>query len=279
MIKQKIPVIIGPTASGKSGLAVQLAEKQKGSVINADSIQIYSDLSILSARPSVSETKGIPHLLYGYLDAYTQGSVQDWLNRVVPLLQNIKNPILVGGTGLYISSLINGINEIPEIDPKIRNQVRQMPIDEVKSKLKNFPFQDEQRLRRALEVLLSTGKSITYFQEKPLKKLINANFDVIFLNPPRNILYTRCEQRFYQMIEQGAISEVKHLLSLNPTGGVLKAIGVLEIRDYLQGIISKEEMIKKSILATRHYAKRQVTWFKHQISVKTEIQSPDMFFK
>lgn len=265
---------MGPTASGKSGLALRLAKEKKGTVINADSMQIYKDLNLISARPTEAETEGIPHLLYGYLDAWTQGTVQDWLERVVPVLKEAENPILVGGTGLYFSSLINGINEIPEIDEDVRKQVRQMPITEVKQKVKECPFTDPQRLRRALEVQLSTGKTLIYFQSLPKKKVYDADFKTIFLNPPRELLYRNCDIRFRQMIEQGGIEEVRHLMNLKPTGGILKAIGVPEIISYLQGNITKEEMIEQAILSTRHYAKRQITWFKHQIRADITCVNP-----
>lgn len=273
MIQPKITVIIGPTASGKSGLAIRLAQKYDGCVVNADSMQIYRDLSIISARPMPDEMNGIPHLLYGYLDAWTQGTVQDWLSRVIPLLKEKKNPVLVGGTGLYLSSLINGINEIPDIDPAIRESVRQMPLTDIKKQVIDCPFTDPQRLMRALEVQLSTGKPLSYFQKQPKKKLTDIDFHVIFINPDREQLYENCEKRFYQMINSGGIEEVAHLLTLKPTGGVLKAIGVPEIISYIQGHISKEDMCRQAILATRHYAKRQVTWFKHQIQSDTVIKT------
>ena len=140
-----------------------------------------------------------------------------------------------------------------------------MPIEAVRKKVKDCPFTDPQRLRRALEVQLSTGKPLTYFQSLPLKKVYQADFKTIFLNPPRDLLYQNCAIRFRQMIGQGGVEEVQKLMALKPTGGVLKAIGVPEIISYLQGDISKEEMIEQAILSTRHYAKRQITWFKHQI--------------
>ena len=275
MSLKKIYVIIGPTASGKSGLAVRLAKFLDGSVVNADSMQIYKDLSIISARPTLAETEGIPHLLYGYLDAWTQGSVQDWLTKVIPVLKEVDNPVLVGGTGLYFSSLINGINEIPPIDDKVRQTVRQMDLDEVRQRVKNAPFTDPQRLRRALEVQLATGKPLSYFQSLPLKKLYHADFKVIFINPARHLLYQNCEKRFHQMIEQGGIEEVQALLKLNPTGGVLKAIGVPEIISFLQGDITKDQMTQQAILSTRHYAKRQITWFRHQLKSDIVLSRPD----
>ena len=274
---KKIFVIVGPTASGKSGFAVRLAQHIKGQIVNADSMQIYQDLSIVSARPQADDLQKVPHHLYGYLDAWTQGTVQDWLNRVVPLLETLKNPVLVGGTGLYISCLINGINDIPDIDPTIREQVRQMPIPEVISQLKDCSSTDPQRVRRALEVQLSTGKPLSYYQSLPKRKMIDADFHVFFINPPRRLLYENCEKRFYQMIEQGGIEEVKHLMTLNPTGGILKAIGVPEIMSYLQGDISKQEMCRRAILSTRHYAKRQITWFRHQLVANKLIADPTTF--
>ena len=274
---KKITVVCGPTASGKSGLALQIAQKGQGSVINADAMQIYRDLTIVSARPTVEEMQGIPHLLYGYADAWTQGTVQDWLEKVVPVLNETENPVLVGGTGMYISSLVNGINEIPNVDENVRQSVRNMDIKEVRSLVRDCPFTDPQRLRRALEIQLTTEKPLTYFQNQPKKKLIKADFKVIFLNPPRDILYQRCELRFHQMIEQGGIEEVQKLLTLNPTGGVLKAIGVPEIKAYLEGALTKEEMIRQAILSTRHYAKRQITWFKHQIKSDIELSNPADF--
>ena len=201
--------------------------------------------------------------------------MQDWLARVTGVLKETDNPILVGGTGLYFSSLINGINEIPEVDETVRKTVRKMPLDEVKQKVKDCPFTDPQRLRRALEVQLSTGKPLAYFQSQPKKKVYDADFKTIFLNPPREQLYQKCEVRFRQMIEQGGIAEVEHLMTLNPTGGVLKAIGVPEIISYIQGDISKEEMIRRAVLSTRHYAKRQITWFKHQIRTDAIFSAPD----
>ena len=272
---KKVICIMGPTASGKSGLALRLAKERNGTVVNADSMQIYKDLTIISARPTPAEMEGVPHRLYGYLDAWTQGTVQDWLKRVVPVLKEVENPILVGGTGLYFSSLINGINEIPEVDPMVRQQVRKMPIEEVLSKVKECPFTDPQRLRRALEVQLSTGKTLAYFQSQPPKKVYQADFKTIFLNPTREKLYAKCDIRFRQMIGQGGIEEVQSLLALNPTGGVLKAIGVPEIISYIQGDISKEEMITRAVLSTRHYAKRQITWFKHQIKSDAIFSEPN----
>ncbi|MBR4931847.1 MAG: tRNA (adenosine(37)-N6)-dimethylallyltransferase MiaA [Alphaproteobacteria bacterium] len=273
-MERKIYVIVGPTASGKSGLALNLAKKIKGSIVNADSMQIYKDLKILSARPDEAEMDGIPHFLYGYLDAYQANSVSDWLKRAVEKLKEVERPILVGGTGMYVSALINGLSPIPNVDPVIRETVRNMSIDDVKKQVKECSAIDPQRLRRALEIQLSTGKTLSYFQNLPKIKLLDANFDIFFVNPERDILYHNCNQRLVQMVNNGAIEEVRHLLNINATGGVVKAIGVPEIVEYLSGKNSFEKMVQQIQLSTRHYAKRQVTWFKNQLTGMCEIKNP-----
>ncbi len=189
-------------------------------------------------------------------------------------LKEVERPILVGGTGMYINALINGLSPIPDVDPVIRETVRSMSIDDVKKQVKECSVIDPQRLRRALEIQLSTGKSLSYFQNLPKIKLLDANFNVFFVNPERDVLYHNCNQRLLQMINNGAIEEVRHLLNIQATGGVLKAIGVPEIIDYLSGKVSFERMVQQIQLSTRHYAKRQVTWFKNQLPDVCEIKNP-----
>ena len=264
MKTKEIIVIGGPTASGKTSFAIQLAKEIGGQIINADAIQVYQDLQILSARPTKEEEQGILHYLFGYVDAWTTPSVQDWLNDVAKILPQTDHPIFVGGTGFYIDALINGLSEIPDIPEEIREKVRTMDIEQVAEQLEDIQFTDPQRLRRALEVQLATGKSLVYFQQQPKKKIVEANFKLIHLLPSKEFVYTRCEQRLIQMLQQGMIEEVQKLLLLKPTGGVLKAIGVPEIKAMLDGEITKQEMMQKILLATRHYAKRQMTWFRHQ---------------
>lgn len=277
MSKRKIYVIVGPTASGKSALALQMAQTLNGVVVNADSMQIYRDLTILSARPTPDEMQHIPHLLYGYADSFYENNVQDWLQKAASIAQSAENPVFVGGTGLYISALINGLSPIPDVDPVIRERVRDMPLEEVKARVIECAATDSQRLRRALEVQLSTGKPLSYFQRLPKVPVIEADFQVLFLNPPRAKLYEQCNNRFIKMIQKGAIEEVKNLIRLHATGGVTKAIGVPEIVDYLSGRLSQAEMIQKAQTATRHYAKRQVTWFRHQLTNAVEIAHPHDF--
>lgn len=260
-----IYVILGPTGSGKSALALSLAHSVSGEIINADALQVYADLEVLSARPCVTDMQDIKHYLYGYKDAYSSCSVADWLQDAKEVLNTVKTPVFVGGTGMYLSSLINGVSPIPDIDPLIREQVRQMDIQSVQSQVQDKRFSDPQRLRRALEVELSTGKTLSYFQSLEKIKITDRYFKIFFVNPPRDVLYDRCNKRFLKMIESGAIDEVKHLEQIHATGGVLKAIGVKEIKAYLQGEMSFDMMIEKASQATRNYAKRQVTWFKNQI--------------
>lgn len=277
MSLRKIYIVVGPTASGKSALSLQIADTLNGTVVNADSMQIYQDLQILSARPTQADMAGIDHKLYGYVDAYTVNNVQDWVNQAVSVIQETKNPVLVGGTGMYIQALVHGLAVIPDVDLTVRQQVRNMPIEEVKSRVIDCQAVDSQRLRRALEVQLSTGKPLSYFQKQPPRKWIEADFHILFVNPVREVLYQRCNNRFVQMVQTGALDEVQHLLDIKATGGVTKAIGVPEITAYLQQQISYEEMIQKAQTATRHYAKRQITWFRHQLTGVEEIKHPEKY--
>ena len=263
MKKQKIFVIGGPTASGKSVLALRLAEAVGGAVVNGDAIQVYRDLQILSARPDAQDIARVPHYLYGEVDAWTHFCLADWLKRIQEMVPNLKNPVIVGGTGLYLDALLEGVNDIPEVDPAVRAKVRAMPLEEVKSLVQEAPFSDPQRLRRALEVQLSSGKPLSYFYAQPKNKVLDADFYLIHLLPDRQWVYDNCAKRFEQMKELGAVQEVQNLIQMKATGGVLKAIGVPEIKAFLTGSLSESEMTQQVITATRQYAKRQMTWFRH----------------
>lgn len=262
---KKVIIIAGPTAGGKSGFALQLAQKLNGEIINADSLQVYADLQILSARPKEAEMQGIPHHLYGFLDCHTNCNAVTWATLCTEKIHQIQTPIVVGGTGMYLKTLIDGIHDIPEIPPEIQEKVRQMPLSEVSAQLTEKLFSDAQRLRRALCVQLATGKSLSFFYNQPKKQFLEADFETYFINPPRSVLYDRCAKRFHQMLAAGAVDEVISLMKKNPTGNVLQAIGIREINAYLNNIYTKEEMIEKAIIATRQYAKRQITWFKNQL--------------
>ena len=274
MKKQQVFVIGGPTASGKSSLAIRLAQRLNGEIVNGDSIQIYQDLRILSARPSVEDEALVPHYLFGYVDAWTTPSITDWLQKVADIIPQLKHPIVVGGTGMYLDALINGISPIPDVLPEIRQQVREMPIEAVKKEVKDCPFVDPQRLRRALEVQKSTGHTLLYFQKLKKIKYINADFIEIQVMPKREVVYQNCEDRLKLMLQMGAIQEVKNLMKKKPTGGVLKAIGVKQIFEYIQGDIDRNQLEEQIVTATRQYAKRQMTWFRHHGNSKLIVADP-----
>ena len=266
MKKQKVFIVAGPTASGKSGVALDLAERFRGEVVNADAFQVYQGLQILTARPTEDEMRGIPHHLYGYVDDFNQEDVVGWAQKAANLIPSLKNPIVVGGTGLYLSVLINGISPIPDVSSEVRDKVRQMDSKEVLAKLtKGKVPRDIQRQKRALEVLLETGHPIDYFQKMPKKKFLDADFQGIILLPDKEKLYTRIERRLIQMLQGGAIEEVANLVKRGASGGVMKAIGVKELIDFIEKKDDLEAAKKKILLSTRHYAKRQSTWFRHQM--------------
>lgn len=275
---------MGATASGKSAFALSLAEKIGGVIINADSQQVYSDLRILTARPTLAEESLVPHKLYGVLGANESGSAGWWLRYVqmeIDWARSLgKTPIVVGGTGLYIKTLISGIAEIPDISASIRAQAssdyeemgkeafseRLRVIDPVFfERLKVF---DKQRLVRAYAVWLGSGKSLSWWQGRELVPPYSVDeIEVHKIELPREELYARCNHRFEKMLEQGAIEEVKQLMLQNLADNlpIMKTIGVRELASYLRGEISLEQVIKKCQIATRHYAKRQMTWFRHQL--------------
>ena len=277
--KPPVALIAGPTASGKSALALGLAEADGGAVINSDSAQVYRDLPILSAAPSAEDRARAEHLLYGVLDGSRPCSAADWAEmakvEIARLHSEDRLPVLVGGTGLYLRTLLDGIAPVPEIDPGIRAEVRAAsvaenlaalaPLDPVAAATLNPG--DTTRIARALEVVWSTGKTLGAWQADR-KGGIGDRIDLkaLVLIPPRPWLYERCDRRFRQMVEQGALAEVEALLSrgLDPDLPVMRVIGVSELGSHLRGELSLEEAIAAGTQATRRYAKRQYTWFAHQ---------------
>lgn len=245
-----------------------MAEKIEGTVICGDSLQIYEDLPTLTAQPPEEDKKRVPHKLYGILQTGMENSVGSWLKRLEPVLRAVKNPIVVGGSGMYLSALIDGTSEIPEIPQSIRTKARRTDIEVVKRALKNFPLKDPQRLYRAYEVYLATGKPISYFKEQPAKKIYTGKIDKIWINPPREKLYERINLRFLKMLNGGVIEEVKAFK------GNSIAIGLKEIRAHIEGKLEKEEMIRLIQTATRQYAKRQLTWCRNQIEWDKIIEDP-----
>ncbi len=277
-------LIAGPTASGKSDLAIRLAlalakRGRRGVVVNADSAQVYSDLAVLSARPNEEEMKGVEHRLFGSWDGSTPCSAADWAKAAKREIADIHGqgaiPILVGGTGLYIRTLLEGIAPIPEIDAQVRASVRALPKDAAYAALQaedperaaKLAPNDSSRIARALEVVRSTGKPLGYWQEQREGGVEgDISLQPAILLPERSLLYERCDARFASMLENGAVEEVENLLArdLSPELPVMRAIGVPEIAAYLRGDLSREAAIASGAQATRNYAKRQFTWLKHQ---------------
>ncbi|MDT0507817.1 tRNA (adenosine(37)-N6)-dimethylallyltransferase MiaA [Novosphingobium sp. MMS21-SN21R] len=282
--RPRLALIAGPTASGKSDLAVKLALRavahgQEAVIINADSAQVYADLRVLSARPSEDEMQGVPHVLFGAWDGAQACSAADWANaakrEIAVAHARGALPILVGGTGLYIRTLLDGIAPVPEIDPEVRAAIRALPLELAYSALKTEDPEraallapaDTQRITRALEVVRSTGSPLAHWQQR-LSGGIGAHVNLapLVLLPERQWLYRRCDLRFELMWQGGALEEVEALLArdLPDEMPVMRAIGVPEIRMFSRGNISQNEAIAAGQQATRRYAKRQYTWARNQ---------------
>ncbi|MXO58762.1 tRNA (adenosine(37)-N6)-dimethylallyltransferase MiaA [Altererythrobacter salegens] len=279
--KKPVALIAGPTASGKSDLAVELALAldRPAVVINADSAQVYRDLRVLSARPSEEEMRGIPHRLFGAWDGTEPCSAADWAARAKREIEDAhlagQVPILVGGTGLYIRTLLDGIAPVPEIAPEVRAATRALPVAEAYAALAIEDCEraavlkpaDTTRVARALEVVRSTGKPLAYWQQQRLGGIGDGiDLHPLLLLPPREWLYERCDRRFALMLERGAEEEVEALLerALPAASPVMRAIGVPEIAGMVRGEWSKDEAMAMGQQATRNYAKRQYTWFRRQ---------------
>ena len=276
--KSKIILISGPTASGKSSFALNLAKKVNGEIINADSMQVYKQLKILSARPYQKKYQNIKHHLYGFHDVNKNFSTGQWLKLVVKKIEEIKNrkkiPILVGGTGLYFKALIDGLAKIPNTPLKIRNEIRahQLRIGQnefYKKLLKLDPNcknkinpTDPQRSLRAYEVKLHTKKSIYEWYKYTKSSFRKEDFYKIYIDFPRIKLVERINLRSKQMIKNGAIKEVKNYIKLKvrKDKSVNKAIGINEIRQYIHNEKDLQEIIDNISIKTRQYAKRQSTW-------------------
>ncbi|WP_420143515.1 tRNA (adenosine(37)-N6)-dimethylallyltransferase MiaA [Sphingobium sp.] len=277
--RPRVALIAGPTASGKSALACRLAKASGGIVINADASQVYADLAILSARPSAQEMGDVPHRLFGHIDGAQACTAPRWAAEAKAEIAAAhtagKLPVLVGGTGLYIRTLLDGIAPVPEIDPDIRATVRAMPVADAHDALSREDPEaaarlapaDTTRVARALEVVRSTGRPLkTWQQHKEGGIADRITLSPMILRPPREWLIDRCDRRFIQMMQGGAIGEVAQLLTrnLNPDLPVMRAIGVPEIAALLRGDSDMDSCIASGALATRQYAKRQYTWFTNQ---------------
>ncbi len=278
MNQKSVLLIAGPTASGKSALALQAARNRNGVIINADSMQVYSELRILTARPSEEEEAQAPHRLYGTVNGAEHYSVAQWLAHatieIMKCWEQDQLPIICGGTGLYFMALEKGLAKVPPIDSVIRDKWRNFEGDlhsELASRhlasAAKLNRADHQRLIRALEVFDSTGKPLSQWQTEAQEQslLQGVNVDRFYVNVGREELYARAEKRFDLMIEQGALAEVEALPKLDAAMPLMKAIGVPQLRAYLLNQLALKDAIAQSKIATRHYIKRQTTWFRGQM--------------
>lgn len=277
-------LITGPTASGKSALALKFAAETGGAIINADSMQVYDGLRVLSARPAEEEMAGLPHLLYGHVPASTAYSTGAWLRDIATVLESERaqnrTPVIVGGTGLYFKALTGGLSEMPAVSDDIRLRLRQR-LEEVGAEALHAELQkldpvtaarlqpaDGQRVVRALEIFEATGEPLSRFQAMAGSALVDPQRTrKIVVLPDRAVLAERINRRFASMFEAGAVEEVQALLGqgLSSELPVMRAIGVPEIAAHLRGELSRAAVIERASAATRQYAKRQMTWFRNQM--------------
>ena len=279
-MKDKVIVICGPTASGKTALSIELAKKIDGEIVSADSMQIYKDMNIGTAKPTAQEMQGIKHYLLDFILPEERYSVADYKKDAKKAIKEIiekgKTPIIVGGTGLYVDSLIYEI-EYPNIEfdenyrKELEEQVKKEGLDKLYEKAKQIDPQaiekisrnDAKRILRILEIYHATGKNKTQQEIESRKKEVEYDYKVFALNWDREKLYQRINKRVDIMIEQGLIEEVKEISKkYNKFPTAMQGLGYKEVVDYLEGNCTKEEMIENIKKETRHYAKRQLTWFR-----------------
>lgn len=278
---QKVIVICGPTASGKTALSIELAKKVDGEIVSADSMQIYNEMSIGTAKPDEEEMQGIKHYLIGNISPTRRYSVSDYkidaMNSIKEILQKGKQAIVVGGTGLYVNSLIYGI-DYPEIETNLeyRKELEKIADEEGlqylykkaeeidREAMKNISVNDKKRIIRVLEIYKETGKTKTQLEKESRKNGVPYEYHIFAIDMPREILYDRINKRVDIMIEKGLIKEVENLYRKygDELCTSLQGIGYKEVIDYLNGKYTKEEMIDKIKMETRRYAKRQLTWFR-----------------
>lgn len=290
-----VPVILGPTASGKSDLALYMAERTNGVIINCDSMQVYDTLHAITARPSSDEMATVPHKLYGYVDMGHPHDVLTWRTHahaeIYTALQNNQTPYIVGGTGFYVHALINGLSPIPDVPDTIRTKIRttaqSLTTQQIHTHIKTIDpkiaekFTDRQRLIRAWEVFDTTQTPLSHWQTLPPTGVPeDLNFTIIALCPPRDWLYERCNQRFDKMMATTAMAEVttlNHRLkngTVPPESPITKACGVPELLAHLNGECDQQTAITNAKTATRRYAKRQITWLTNQIQPHLTLTQP-----
>lgn len=273
----KVYVIGGPTGSGKSALAYTMAQEHQGVILNGDSLQVYRGLEILTDQPSPTMQQDIPHRLYGFLEPTQLSSVGAWLSRMTEEIetsfQEGFTPIVVGGTGFYLKTLLEGISSIPPFDPEIRKELqdRQVPQEALYEELKAVDAvlaarlhpHDSQRILRGLEVYYGTGKPLSYWQtQKP--KPLSYHFETLLLMPSKDALQVKIRDRLEAMLINGVLEEVSSVLALSPSVTAMKAIGLREFGAYLEGKCSLEDAKELTFIHSCQYAKRQRTWFGHQ---------------
>ena len=277
-MSKKLLLLAGPTASGKSNLAIKLAKKLNGEIINADSMQVFKEFKILSSRPTSSQTRKVKHHLYGIISAKKHFSAGDWIKqakkKIDSCIKRKKIPIVVGGTGLYFNTIIKGITKIPEIDYKTRNMVRNLYKKQGSKKFYNHLLKldpkikgrilptDTQRLQRAYEVKLKTNKSLFDWFKNTKSEFTDFEISKIFIDIPREVLLKKISIRTDQMFKNRCVNEVKKFnnLKVNKSLSANKLIGVQEINDFLRNLTSIEQCKDLINIKTRQYAKRQNTW-------------------
>jgi tRNA dimethylallyltransferase len=279
---EEILIVAGPTASGKSALALALAEERGGTVVNADSMQVYRDLPVLTAQPDAAARARAPHRLYGEIDAGERFSAGAWRERAVAAIDAVRQagrvPILVGGTGLYLRALLEGLAPTPPIPDETKREARALQAElgtpAFHERLRELDPEaaarlnpgDTQRVRRAYEVARATGQTLGDWQREQRHDTAYAARAILLL-PPREVLYPGCDARFLDMIERGATDEVAALMArgLDPEVPAMRALGVRPLMATLRGETSREAAVAAAQQATRNYAKRQLTWFRHQM--------------
>ena len=287
----KAVIICGPTGAGKSSLALNLAEKFEGVIINADSVQIYREIKILSGRPTSDDYRKAPHRLYGIMSIFKPCTLGIWRKMALETIKECelsgRLPIICGGTGLYIKFLLNELSAIPEIPPSIKLDAREKLGDlgnenfrELLSKndpvsARRIKSGDTNRLLRAWEVFTATNKPLSYWHEQSSETGSQHKFFKVCLMPERKALYSKCDKRFLDFIEQGAADEARALdcINVSPELPASKTLGLLELIKYTKGELELSDAIAQAQRTTRRYAKRQLTWFRHQLDEDFLIQN------
>ena len=283
-------MIAGPTASGKSQLAIDLARRFGGAVINADSMQLYADLTVLTARPQPQEMQDIPHHLFGICDAAHRASVAEWLGLAATAIANVRAagqlPIIVGGTGMYLQAGLRGIAPVPDVPADLHQHCidlyRELGGAKFRDALAGYDADiaarlvdgDSQRLVRAMGVAMATDHPLSWWQQQPHKGALLGRVVTIAMMPPRPTLYDRINQRFDHMLTHGAVDEVARLMArqLDPGLPLMKALGVKPIADFLKGDITKDDAAFIAKRDSRRYAKRQMTWIRNNFNAQIIVE-------